>query len=107
MGRSLPLCAGLLLAVCSQAAAAPRAWPEGSTPVATVEGLAQGPQLVDSRKLKVTVHDRDGEHRRVVRTFRLTRKPQPPAIAGRITSVSESSTAVSSPPSTRTSSSLR
>jgi hypothetical protein len=41
--------AGLFVAVSSPAAAAPRAWPEGSTPVATVEDLVQGPHLVNSR----------------------------------------------------------
>lgn len=47
--RLVMVCAALFVAVSSPAAAAPRAWPEGSTPVATVDGLAQGPLLVDSR----------------------------------------------------------
>lgn len=47
--RRLTISAGLALAIAPQAAAAPRALPEGSTPVATVEGLAQAPELVDSR----------------------------------------------------------
>ena len=41
------------------------------------------------------------------RALRRCRRPQPPAIAGRMTTVSPSLTAVSSPSSTRTSSSLR
>lgn len=47
--RSLLVCAGLVVASSAPATGAPRAFPQGSTPVATVEDLAQGPQLVDSR----------------------------------------------------------
>lgn len=47
--RSVLLGAGLFFVAVVPAGGATRAWPEGSTPVATVEGLTQGPQLVDSR----------------------------------------------------------
>lgn len=48
-GCALALCAGLALLAASPAAAAPREWPGGSKPVATVENLSQGPELVGSR----------------------------------------------------------